>query len=599
MLTPHCLHSSGNLDCEPNKSTSILEQMKMISCGEDGTIRYLSIQHQQDVSVDATNARLVYGETLRQDNGSRYPFKCFDIVQKHYGKGYLLFAAGAKEYLQVFEMTPSDEKGGESISWRALCFIGGDKVIKKKPLSNCEKEESKIDPKKKKKKITGTKGKWLIITGNSIGTIRVHSLDEKNAKQLELEGEDPSLHKESNHFVPVLSLTSTFSSYHQCHPSQQNATQMKQTKDEYHHFDDKTEIRCDETNDNLHTSNPSHSCHENNEDVPPDLMFSGTTNGCIYAWIWNMRSRSTQLVNKFKLHQSGVNSISFAWLNPTFIPLLSCPSQTTSNVSGKLPLKRRFVVTSGGDDQSVGLLIADLELEVAPKIKSESNRNSIKSSANDEFNSTVGLITNHLCWRISVVKRLTIASAHLSSVRAVCVLPIALLYRPTSHRVFTRDNDAKSSESTTGENQFDSKTSLSLISPLMEKVLVITTGEDQRVRIWSYHVTETAPTNENDGIELLEQSCVEIGLITSLSAQYIPNHGVLIGIAGQGLQLMMLPTDEKFWNSFYITQIAFVAASVQVHEKNCIFIIPALQTLLYYAEIGFFFFCKDEFCIIF
>ena len=49
--------------------------------------------------------------------------------------------------------------------------------------------------------------KWLVITGNSIGTIRVYSFDDQNPNEFQYEGQDATIHGEKN---PILSLTSSF-----------------------------------------------------------------------------------------------------------------------------------------------------------------------------------------------------------------------------------------------------------------------------------------------------------------------------------------------------------------------------------------------------
>ena len=162
--------------------------------------------------------QLVRESVMEQNAGSRFPLKCCDMVRKSTGDAYLFFAGGAKEYLQAYEVTYNESKPDE-IEWKSLCCTGGDQLNKSrgkrwKTRSNDARSNTKYRFKNKSVVVIPSPkyyGKWLVVTGNSRGTIRAYTFDEDRPKEFQFEGEDSTLHKD-NSSSPVLALTSTYSS---------------------------------------------------------------------------------------------------------------------------------------------------------------------------------------------------------------------------------------------------------------------------------------------------------------------------------------------------------------------------------------------------
>ncbi|ETO24063.1 hypothetical protein RFI_13098 [Reticulomyxa filosa] len=351
--------------------------------------------------------RLLSEGTLQQPGGGHFPFKCFDIVKRHDGKGYLLFAAGAKEFLQAFEITPSRNGDYQDTDWKALCFTGGDKIPNKRGQkqwlkSNVESPSAFSDDwqdpfKTMDLRIKKFEGKWLVITGNSIGVIRAYTLDEEKPDEFQFEGEDSALHHESNHGIPILSLASTYScigryyfpdiesvlsnnNEHQYSSEEVEIAKLMQhfitnfgrTPKKTKHIQlSTTSVSTDSGNSSISSTTITSTRHNdsvrirsqtstisqrssaiakvstqrsfhsleyksekeefapssmsdsriipNYQDLPPHLIFSGSINGCIHIWFWDVDTHSLQLLEKFKTHLSGVNTISVSWLDPTFV----------------------------------------------------------------------------------------------------------------------------------------------------------------------------------------------------------------------------------------------------------------------------------------
>ncbi|ETO20157.1 hypothetical protein RFI_17061 [Reticulomyxa filosa] len=571
------------------------------------------------------NVRLVSGEVLQQPGGSHFPFKCFDVVKKHDGmnidyintiypynmhaicmqyvyiciicEGYLLFAAGAKEFLQAFEIIPSHDDGLKNVYWRALCFTGGDKAANKRqptknwtkpstdPSSTSDEPTIKSPSKTMDVRIKSVvvipspkfEGKWLVITGNSIGTIRAYTFDEEKPEEFQFEGEDSTLHSESNNFIPILSLASTYSCNRRYYfpniglvlsndEDKYSKEEVEAAKMIQHfitnfgrtpkeglaqqsmHLDasesDKamTPIRTSvfgskdsKSNSNSNSSGGDHaasssrtprvrlqsknvhrkvsmhqsfhSSHQtedkefvpsssadpriitNYQDLPPHLIFSGSTNGWIYVWFWEIDTHSIQFVEKFKTHLSGLNTISVSWIDPTFVPFTN-NLKTKSNVQGKNDtnplMKRRFILTSGGDDQSVGLIVADFKSTMAASIAARRRRQmTVVDSSGD------GVRLAACGWAIELIREATIVCAHMSSVRGVCVLPIPFLFHEHTYQqqVQTHSTSPTTNSEPSSPNKESKPNQLeirSLLNKPMEKILIITTGEDQRVRVWNF-----------------------------------------------------------------------------------------------------------------
>eukprot|EP01084_Bolivina_argentea_P106687 190865_1 len=160
---------------------------------------------------------------MEQNGGSRFPLKCCDMVRKSTGNSYLFFSGGAKEYLQGYEVTYNENKP-EIVEWKSLCCTGGDinkrdkqrgKRWKNKDINTENDRLSTMDLRIKSICVIPSpkySGKWLIITGNSCGTIRCYTFDEYKPSEFQFEGQDSNLHKDNNSSSPVLSLSSTYSS---------------------------------------------------------------------------------------------------------------------------------------------------------------------------------------------------------------------------------------------------------------------------------------------------------------------------------------------------------------------------------------------------
>eukprot|EP00483_Globobulimina_turgida_P013004 UN13028 len=78
----------------------------------------------------------------------------------------------------------------------------------------------------------------------------------------------------------------------------------------------------------------------------------------------------------------------------------------------------------------------------------------------------------------------------------------------------------------------------------MNELLLVSTGDDQTLRCWSYKFEKRSFHSESimrENVELLAECELDIGLPNVLSMYYIYNSGILLSIAGQGIQIVTLP----------------------------------------------------------
>ena len=578
---------------------------------------------------------------MEQNAGTRFPLKCCDMVKKSTGDAYLFFAGGAKEYLQGYQVT-YNENEPDKIEWKSLCCTGGDSLNKqrgkrwKKHDQTIQAAIHTIDLRIKSVVVIPSPkyyGKWLIVTGNSRGTIRAYTFDEDRPKEFQFEGEDSTLHKDNNASSPVLSLTSTYSSETYYHfpssnlsnfsPFNHNANSRRITQ----RNKDNT-LSIPSRGDNVIKKQPgmdklsmsfSAPLREDSSkltsikkqdriisgytELPPHLIFSGATDGWIRIWFWDIDSHSIQLVERLAVHQSGVNTISASWLDAKFInknknknkrdksginndkepsPSLTSSlsvsppptgaarhgSQQSQPMSSYLDslnnndglLTRRLAITTGGDDQSITLIIADFESTMsmsraARKRKNKQNqlfRKSLSSSNLRDVNSTKTTLNNRATgWKFNVIREVPINTSHIASVRSVAITPIIT---PRVVEYFTKmvdkgkNDDNKDNDNDNNDDDEDDE------KLRMNEILLMSTSDDQRLRCWYYKFEKTSFQSSStikENIELLDECDLDIGLPNCLSIYYIYNSGILLSVAGQGIQIITLPFSKYLFKKIY------------------------------------------------
>merc|ERR1719242_945914 len=180
--------------------------------------------------------------------------------------------------------------------------------------------------------------------------------------------------------------------------------------------------------------------------LPPHLVFSGATDGWIRVWFWDIDSHSIQLVERLAIHQSGVNAVSASWLDPKFmrktrggsktpVPTALRPSDSP-NLSPTPPptasashggndglLMRRLAVLTGGDDQSLALIVADFEstMSMSRAARKRAKQQRLYKKSSNSASSTFNRVTG---WRFNVIREIPVNTAHVASVRSVALTPI-------------------------------------------------------------------------------------------------------------------------------------------------------------------------------
>ena len=588
------------------------------SIGSIGSLTTTVSSVVDDINDEALNIPVV---TLRNDRklslsqsgNKRLPFKCSDLVRKWDNSGYLLFAAGAKEFLQAFELSSvsvSSDSDERVCKWRALCWTGGDSMKHsgktwKKSDKMMEERLSKMDLRIKSLVVIPHPkyyDKWLVVTGNSVGTIRAYTIDEVQPREFQFEGEDNLLHRESSnksrkmdrhsggvggraggvgvggeigksrggnndgdkgHTRPILSLTSTFCCeknydwHFEANPENEERSQKWDKKDV-----SKRII-------------PSYT------DRAPHLIFSGSTDGWIRIWFWDVDIHSIVVIDKIALHQSGVNSISVTWMDEQFIPKIKVQTQIMhekerkKNVaaaavgggssssprsafeSGGL-VTRRLAMVSVGDDQAMSLIIADFESLISANMAAKQRRiyhnpNNLQHGKHSSFieqsESMMALGTNTGGgWKLSVVQEMMESTCHSASVRDVSVIaindtsskmePIDTYIEKNERNTNTNTNTNKNANTNTNINKSKNKK-----YSRFNDLIIVTTGDDQRVRLWGYRF------NAFDNVALLDQITSDVGLVSSLTTLLIRNYGLLVAVAGQGLQMFCLPLSSSSLSS--------------------------------------------------
>merc|ERR1712176_233347 len=127
-------------------------------------------------------------------------------------------------------------------------------------------------------------------------------------------------------------------------------------------------------------------------------------------------------------------------------------------------------------------------------------------------------------WQLNVLQEIGVNTAHIASIRSLVMMPIIT---PNVAKYFDTNCDEK-------------KKNLR-----MDAVLMMTTGDDQRLKCWLY---------KNDKIELLDECLLDIALPNALSAYYVHGSGILLAIAGQGIQVVALPFSRYLFKKIYYDQ---------------------------------------------
>lgn len=465
----------------------------------------------------------------------------------------------------------------------------------------------------------------MVITGDSRGTIRAYTFDEKNQQEWQFEGEDNTLHKDHNSNAPILSLTSTYSasksycfsndiqlndiylqSYFQGSPSNINKANTSSSKDS----------GCISTS--LLLSPPSSSTSatassptstniiKNYKDIPPQLILSGTTDGWIRIWFWEIDIHAIQLVERIAIHQSGVNSIAVAWLNARYInsqkekslksgilKVSSMPNRSktglrleTSSDSATEDhcgvLKRHLAIISAGDDQSMSLIIANFYSTMpaprAARQRLQQNslfRRSVSSmtipkiddkSIPSRLQLSSSAFTHAILksgWKLDVIREMTISTAHMASVRSVAITPIItptfmqhLKNVKNSCLIDDDGNDSKMNDGTSGE---------------LNKLLLFSVGDDDTLRVWTYKYIKDSfidydSTQEN--VELIEQIKLDVSLPSSIAIFYIYNKGILLNVAGHGTQVLTFSFCGQFLKQMFYDENRFLQCEKNANEKN-------------------------------
>ena len=531
--------------------------------------------------------RLVRESVMEQTSLNRFPLKCCDMVKKSSGSSYLFFAGGAKEYLQGYEVTFNPDNPSK-VEWTALCFTGGDIDRHhgagkrwKKPQQMVQDAKDNMDLRIKSVVVIPSPKyyhKWLVVTGNSRGTIRAYTFDEERPKEFQFEGEDSVLHKDNNSSSPVLSLTSTYSSETSyLFPGNKTMTNIP-----FHHVvtspdTGSTVERLDTARSAPATLTPlgSLASPRTSADrmisgyntLPPHLIFSGATDGWIRVWFWDIDSHSIQLVERLAIHQSGVNSVSASWLDAKFMkksrgktpvpsrrPADSPNLSPTPPPSGKVAvdeglLTRRLAVLTGGDDQSLTLIVADFEstmsMSRAARKRAKQQRLFKKSMSTTGIHSpaaTMGGTFSRVCgWRFNVIREIPVNTAHVASVRSVALTPIVT---PAVAEHLGKMMGSGKEEEKDGDNEV----------VRMNEMLLLSTSDDQRLKCWHYKLESNIFQTESwmtDSVELLEECELDVGLPNSLSMFYVYNKGVMVAVAGQGVQIVTLPFSRYLWKRVY------------------------------------------------
>ena len=570
--------------------------------------------------------QLIRESIMEQNAGSRFPLKCCDMVKKSTGDAYLFFAGGAKEYLQGYEVTYNQDKPNE-IEWKSLCCTGGDQLNKtrgkrwKKQDQMMQDRIQNMDLRIKSVVVIPSPkyyGKWLVVTGNSRGTIRAYTFDEDRPKEFQFEGEDSTLHKDNNSSSPVLSLTSTYSSetcYHfpsadasNFSPFNHNPMQprsQRHTKNINKSSAVGGTLGVPSSQSLSAISSQSRNSIQKKTDriingyseLPPHLIFSGATDGWIRVWYWDLDSHSIQLVERLAIHLSGVNTIAVSWLDAKFMskgknkrrqqqkkdtekepsPSLSVTPPPTHGsqisqpmfsyadmIGGDGLLTRRLALVTGGDDQCMTLIIADFEstmsMSRAARKRAKQQqlfRKSMSSSNLRDTNSTKTTLNSRASgWKFNVIREVPINTAHIAAIRSVAITPIitpevVTYFTKMAKKMDQRDNEEKKIDNAKEEISSDEDDNDKL---RMNEILLMSTSDDQRLRCWYYKFereTFEMSTDRRDNIELLDECTLDIGLPNCLSIYYIYNSGILLSIAGQGLQIVTLPFSKYLFKKIY------------------------------------------------
>eukprot|EP01084_Bolivina_argentea_P070142 127571_1 len=331
--------------------------------------------------------------TMEQNSGSRFPLKCCDMVRKSSGDAYLLFGGGAKQYLQAYQVTYNGSNPQE-MEWKSLCCTGGNALNRSKKKKNKKKKYKSREKEIEADAIASMDVRiksvvvvpnpkylccWLIVTGDSRGTVRVYTLDEEKPTEFQFEGEDSILHRDNNATSPILSLCSTYSSQTNYHFEGGFQSQI-------------SEFDAEQSPINGVRNGKKSRIIPNYLELAPHLIFSGATDGWIRIWFWDVDSHCIQLVKRLAIHQNGVNSISASWLDATY----STHNELKS---------RRLAIVTGGDDQSMTLIIGDLDQTAAHKRR----KNKQKKESQ---------------WTFNIIREIPITTAHIASIRCVQITPI-------------------------------------------------------------------------------------------------------------------------------------------------------------------------------
>ncbi len=429
-------------------------------------------------------------------------------------------------------------------------------------------------------------GKWLIITGNSRGTIRCYTFDENKPSEFQFEGEDCILHKDNNSSSPILSLTSTYST-ETCYHFPNTKTMLFSPFNHIQTVSAQKQQRGGQLNINPLSKESDTIPLKNNRiiggysELPPHLIFSGATDGWIRIWFWDIDSHCIQLVERLAIHQSGVNSISATWLDAKFInknlnnkkkniepihikqsstplnrkTLMESNNNSESNTNNNDGLlTRRLGILSGEDDQSMTLIIADFESTMsmtrAHRKRSKHQKHNLLRKSLIITNLKLGSDNNNLSkrsipsssvlsmtgWKFNVIKEIPINTAHIASIRSVAITPIIT---PNIVKCFS-ENEEKERENNNNLR--------------MNEILLISTGDDQMLKCWSYKFEKQLFQSESiikENISLLDDISLDIGLPNVLSMYYIYNSGILLSIGGQGIQIVTLPFDKYLFKKIY------------------------------------------------
>jgi len=312
-------------------------------------------------------------------------------------------------------------------------------------------------------------------------------------------------------------------------------------------------------------------------ELPPHLIFSGATDGWIRVWFWDIDSHSIQLVERLAIHLSGVNAVSASWLDAKFMPKdraktpVAASSRTDSpNLSPSPPpdsmnsshrsareglLTRRLAVLTGGDDQSLSLIVADFEstmtMSRAARKRAKQQKLFRKTVSTSGMHSAAASTSfSRVCgWRFNVIREIPVNTAHIASIRSVALTPIVTPAVVEHFKRMEQGADLPKVDLTESGNGNEKKEGLR-----MNEMLLLSTSDDQRLKCWHYKFESAVFQSESwmtDSVELLEECEVDVGLPNSLNMFYVHNKGVMVAVGGQGVQIVALPFSRYLFKRLY------------------------------------------------